>query len=131
MHSKKFSMLFLFNFALKQILNYLNSNFYFLNSNLWNSINIQTISLVLSLKILAEIVCVIIFNILYLFWRHHSPATEKKLQASWNFFQSHEWNKNVCSCATTDTRHAQRSIFQSCNFQSFTIFPLISTPSTY
>ena len=33
----------------------------------------------------------------------------KKVQASWTFFWSHEWNKNMWSCATTDIGNAQRS----------------------
>ena len=38
----------------------------------------------------------------YLFWRHHLSATEF-------FFKLCEWSNSMCSCATTDTAHAQRS----------------------
>ena len=44
----------------------------------------------------------------YLLWHHHSPATEKKVKASWTSF-SVEWNQNMWFCATTDTGHAQIS----------------------
>ena len=58
-----------------------------------NCIEIQTISLVLNLSILAEIFCVLF--------------TSSQLNF---FFQSREWNKNMWSCATTNTGgHAQRS----------------------
>ena len=42
----------------------------------FNCIKILTISLVLNLSILAEILCI------YLLWCHHSPATKKEVQAS-------------------------------------------------
>ena len=49
---KKFSMLFLFNFVLQQIL-----IFFHVSLCEINSIEIQTISLVLNLIVLAEILC--------------------------------------------------------------------------
>ena len=51
-----------------------------------NFIKTQTMSLVLSLSILGEILCVL-FTL-----RHHSPATEEKVQATVVelFFQSRE-----------------------------------------
>ena len=67
-----------------------------------NCIKIQTISLALNLSILASLF------VFYLLWRHHSPATEKKFKLVELFFQSRKWNKNMCSCATIDTGHAQR-----------------------
>ena len=56
---------------------------------------------ILNLSILVEILC--------LLWRHHSPVTENKVKLAELFFQSGEWIKNMLSCATTDTAHAQRS----------------------
>lgn len=55
-----------------------------------------------SKPILVEILCVS-FTLC-----HHWLATEKKVEASWTSFQSHNWSKNLWSCATTDTLHAQR-----------------------
>ena len=45
----------------------------------------------------------------YLFWRHHSPATEKRFRPVELFFQTWEWSKNMWSCAKADTAHVQRS----------------------
>ena len=56
-----------------------------------------------SKSILAEILCVL-FTLTSLF-----ASDWKKVQANWIFLYSLEWNKNMCSCATTDTGHAQRS----------------------
>ena len=47
----------------------------------FNCIKILTVSLVLNLSILAEILCV------YLLWCHHLPATKKEVQASCSFAQ--------------------------------------------
>ena len=45
----------------------------------------------------------------YLLWRHLLPASEKRFKSVKLFFQSREWSKSMCSFATTDTAHAQRS----------------------
>ena len=74
---KKFPMLFLFNFVPQQILNFL-----FVSLCEINWIKIQTISLVLNLYILAEILCV-------LFTLMPSFASDcKKSSSSFNFFFS-------------------------------------------
>ena len=54
MHRKKFSMLFLFNFLSQQI-----QIFFYVSFCEINCIKIQTLSLVLNLSILAEILCVL------------------------------------------------------------------------
>ena len=53
-----------------------------------NSIKIQRMTLVL------DLFWQIIF-VFYLLWHHHSPATEKKVQASWTFF-SHANEVKTC-----------------------------------
>ena len=87
-------MLFLFNFVPQQIAN---SNFFFIFHIV--SQDFQTMSLVLNLSILAEILCVV-FTL-----RHHSPATEKKFRLVELFFS----RANERPCATTETGHTQRS----------------------
>ena len=70
---KRFTMLFLSYFVPKQILSFL-----FVSLCEINFSKIQTVSLVLNLFIVAEILCVL------LLWHHHLPATEEK--ASWLVF---------------------------------------------
>ena len=74
----------------------------------------DTLSVVLNLSILAEIICVL-FTLTSSF-----VADRKKIQASWScfFFQSREWNKNVWSCATIDTGMFRDLILKWRNFQS-------------
>ena len=73
-----------------------------------NWIKIRTVSLVLSLSILAEILCVLFT------WRHHSPATEKTFKLVELFFQSRKrnvfYNNWYWACS---------EILESRDFQSF------------
>ena len=73
-----------------------------------NWIKIRTVSLVLSLSILAEILCVLFT------WRHHSRATEKTFKLVELFFQSRKrnvfYNNWYWACS---------EILESRDFQSF------------
>ena len=90
-HRKKFSFLFLVNLVPQQILSFL------------FCISLCEINCIKIEKVLAEVLCVL-FTL-----RHHSPATEKNVHANWTFFQSRKRNKNIWSCAKTNTGHAQIS----------------------
>ena len=70
------------------------------------SVKIQTMSLVLNVFEQRFIYFIYLF---YLLWRHLLPAAEKRFKPVKLFFQSREWSKSMCSFATTDTAHAQRS----------------------
>ena len=64
-----------------------------------NCIKIQAMSLVSkSIYFSGDSLCFIYFDVIM-----HQRL--KKVQASWAFFQSPEWNKNLWPCATTDTGH--------------------------
>ena len=67
-------------------------------------------------------------NMFYLLWRHHSPATEKKVQTSWTFFHLYDWIKNLWSCAITATVLAQIS-YSRATFSRLMEIPINTWPS--
>ena len=85
--------------------------------SLWktNYFKIQTISLVSkSIYFSRYSLCFIYFDVSFAsYW--------KKLQANWIFFQSHEYNKNMWSCATTDTGCLEILSYSRTTFSRLTI----------